>query len=565
MAITEATTASAATGATIGGATIGGAADSHHGNDAHGDHDKPQGFLALARHYLTTTNHKDIGTMYLVFSLIMFFVGGILALLIRAELFQPGLQLVEPEFFNQLTTMHGLIMVFGAIMPAFTGFANWQLPMMIGACDMAFARLNNWSFWLLPPAGLLLAASFFVPGGATAAGWTLYAPLSTQQGIGMDMAIFAIHLMGISSIMGAINIVTTILNMRAPGMDLMKMPLFCWTWLITGFLLIAVMPVLAGAVTMLLTDRHFGTAFFNAAGGGDPVLYQHIFWFFGHPEVYIMALPAFGIVSSVIPAFSRKPLFGYPSMVYATASIALLSFIVWAHHMFTVGMPVAAILFFMYATMLIAVPTGVKVFNWIATMWRGSMTFETPMLFAIGFIVLFTVGGFTGLVLSIAPLDVQLQDSYYVVAHFHYVLVAGSLFSLFAGVYFWLPKWTGRMYNESLGKAHFWLSMVFFNITFFVQHFLGLAGMPRRIPDYALQFADFNMISSIGAFGFGLTQLLFVYVVVDCVKNGKRTSERRVWEGADSLEWDLPTPAPYHSFHEPPKIQWQGHRPVIAE
>ena len=381
----------------------------------------------------------------------------------------------------------------------------------------------------------------------------------------MDMAIFAIHLMGISSIMGAINIITTILNMRAPDMPLMKMPLFIWTWLITAFLLIMVMPVLAAAVTMLLTDRHFGTAFFNAAGGGDPVLYQHVFWFFGHPEVYIMALPAFGIVSSVIPAFSRKPLFGYESMVYATASIALLSFIVWAHHMFTVGMPVTGILFFMYATMIIAVPTGVKVFNWIATMWRGSMTFETPMLFAIGFVVLFTIGGFTGLVLAIAPLDVQLQDSYYVVAHFHYVLVAGSLFSIFAGVYFWIPKWTGRMYNETLGKLHFWLSMIFFNVTFFVQHFLGLAGMPRRIPDYALQFADFNMISSIGAFGFGLSQILFLYIIINCIRSGEKTSEKRVWEGADSLEWELPTPAPYHSFHKPPKLRWEGQRPVVVE
>ena len=346
--------------------------------------------------------------------------------------------------------------------------------------------------------------------------------------------------------------------MRAPGMTMMKMPLFVWTWCITAFLLIAVMPVLAGAVTMLLTDRHFGTSFFNAAGGGDPVLYQHIFWFFGHPEVYIMALPAFGIVSSVIPTFSRKPLFGYTSMVYATASIALLSFIVWAHHMFTVGMPVAGILFFMYATMVIAVPTGVKVFNWVATMWQGALTFETPMLFAIGFVVLFTIGGFTGMVLSIAPLDVQLQDTYYVVAHFHYVLVAGSLFSLFAGVYYWIPKWTGRMYNETLGKAHFWLSMIFFNITFFVQHFLGLAGMPRRIPDYALQFADFNMVSSIGAFGFGFSQLLFLYVVVNCIRSGRPVSDKKVWEGADTLEWELPTPAPYHSFHTPPKIKWEG-------
>jgi cytochrome c oxidase subunit 1 len=330
--------------------------------------------------WLTTTNHKDIGTMYLWFSFIMFLTGGVMALTIRAELFQPGLQVVNPEFFNQLTTMHGLVMVFGAIMPAFVGFANWQIPLMIGAPDMAFARMNNWSFWLLPPAALLLISSFFVPGGAAAGGWTFYPPLSVQMGIGMDMMIFAIHILGASSIMGAINIITTILNMRAPGMSLMKMPMFVWTWLITAYLLVLVMPVLAGVVTMLLTDRNFGTNFFNAAGGGDPVLFQHIFWFFGHPEVYIMILPSFGIVSEVIPTFARKALFGYSSMVYATASIAILSCIVWAHHMFTAGMPVTGQLFFMYGTMLIAVPTGVKVFNWTATMWRGSMTFETPML-----------------------------------------------------------------------------------------------------------------------------------------------------------------------------------------
>ena len=534
-------------------------------DDGHGHHAAPQGFFGTLKKYVTTTNHKDIGTLYLWFALTMFFSGGIMALVLRAELFQPGLQLVEPNLYNQFLTLHGLVMVFGAIMPAFTGLANWLVPIMIGASDMAFARLNNWSFWLLPPAGLLLVGSFFVPGGATAAGWTLYAPLSTQMGIGMDMAIFAIHLLGISSILGAINVMVTILNMRSPDMPFLRMPLFCWTWLTTAFLLIAVMPVLAGAVTMLLTDRHFGTSFFNAAGGGDPVLFQHIFWFFGHPEVYIMALPAFGVVSQVIPAFSRKPLFGYASMVYATASIALLSFIVWAHHMFTTGMPTTAVLFFMFATMLIAVPTGVKVFNWIATMWGGAMTFETPMLFAIGFIVLFTIGGFTGLVLSIAPLDFQLQDSYYVVAHFHYVLVAGSLFSLFAAVYFWFPKWTGRMYNEFLGKLHFWASMILFNVTFFVQHFLGLAGMPRRIPDYALQFTDFNVISSIGAFGFGFAQLIFLYNIVTSIRAGRRVSERRYWEGADSLEWDLPTPVPYHSFETPPKLEWDGFRPVIAK
>jgi cytochrome c oxidase subunit 1 len=446
-------------------------------------------------------------------------------------------------------------MVFGAIMPAFVGFANWQIPMMIGAPDMAFPRLNNWSFWLLPPAASLLVVSMFVPGGALGAGWTLYPPLTIQMGMGMDLAIFAVHILGMSSILGSINIITTILNMRAPGMTLMKMPLFVWTWLITAYLLLAAMPVLAGAVTMLLTDRHFGTHFFNPAGGGDPVLFQHIFWFFGHPEVYIIAIPAFGVISQVIPAFSRKPLFGYASMVYATASIAILSFIVWAHHMYTSGIPVTAQLYVMYATSLIAIPSGVKVFNWVATMWKGSLSFETPMLFAIGFLFLFTIGGFTGLVLSIVPVDIQLHDTYYVVAHFHYVMVAGALFSAFAGIYFWLPKWTGRMYDEKLGKLHFWLSFIFFNVTFFVQHFLGLAGMPRRIPDYALQFADFNLVSSIGAFGFGLSQLLFLYIVVKCIRSGAPAGARP-WEGVDTLEWThLPSPAPYHSFETPPVVK----------
>src|SRR6187455_2109249 len=523
------------------------------GHDDHAHH--PAGFMR----WVTTTNHKDIGTLYLWFSFSMFIVGGTLALMLRAELFQPGLQLWEPHFFNQLTTMHGLIMVFGAIMPAFVGFANWQVPLMIGAPDMAFARMNNWSFWLLPPAATLLVVSFFVPGGATAAGWTLYAPLSTQMGPGMDLAIFALHIMGASSIMGSINIVTTILNMRAPGMTLMKMPLFVWTWLITAYLLIAVMPVLAGAVTMVLTDRHFGTSFFNAAGGGDPVMFQHIFWFFGHPEVYIMILPAFGIVSQIIPAFARKPLFGYASMVYATSSIAILSFIVWAHHMFTVGMPVTGQLFFMYATMLIAVPTGVKVFNWIATMWRGSMTFETPMLFAVGFIFVFTMGGFTGLILAMAPIDIQLQDTYYVVAHFHYVLVAGSLFGMFSGYYYWAPKWTGVMYDEMRGKIHFWGSIIFFNITFFPMHFLGLAGMPRRYADYPMQFTDFNMVASIGALGYGRSQVyFFLFVVVPMMRGKGEPAPQQPWEGAEGLEWEIPSPAPFHTFEEPPRLNAAG-------
>jgi len=521
-----------------------------HGHDAHEHGHHPTGW----RRWLFATNHKDIGTMYLWFSFAMFMIGGINALALRTELFQPGLQFLRPEFFNQLTTMHGILMVFGAIMPAFVGFANWQIPMMIGAGDMAFARMNNFSFWLLPAAGVLLISSYFVPGGASAAGWTLYAPLSVQMGPGMDLGIFALHIMGASSIMGAINIITTVLNMRAPGMTLMKMPMFCWTWLITAYLLIAVMPVLAGAITMVLTDRHFGTSFFNAAGGGDPVMYQHIFWFFGHPEVYIMILPAFGIVSEIIPTFSRKRLFGYSSMVYATASIALLSFIVWAHHMFTTGMPVAGQLFFMYATMLIAVPTGVKIFNWIATMWRGSLSFEAPMLFAIGFIIVFTIGGLTGVILAVAPLDIVLHDTYYVVAHFHYVLVAGSLFALFAGTYYWLPKWTGHMYSEKLAQWHFWGSMITFNITFFPMHFLGLAGMPRRYADYPMQFADYNMMATVGAFGFGLSQLIFLVAVVKCIKGGPKAADNP-WQAAHGLEWTLPSPAPFHTFETPPVIK----------
>jgi len=414
--------------------------------------------------------------------------------------------------------------------------------------------MNNWSFWLLPVAAILLIASMFVTGGAAGTGWTLYAPLSIQMGIGMDLTIFAVHILGMSSIMGSINIATTILNLRAPGMTLMKMPMFCWTWLITAFLLIATMPVLAGAVTMTLTDRHFGTSFFNAAGGGDPVLFQHIFWFFGHPEVYIIALPAFGVVSQVIPAYARKPLFGYASMVYATASIAIISFFVWAHHMYVVGMPVAGQIYFMYATVLIAVPTAVKVFNWVATMWRGALTFETPMLFCVGFLFLFTVGGFTGLILAMTAVDVQVQDTYYVVAHFHYVMVAGALFSAFGAVYFWIPKWTGHLYDERLGKLHFWLSFISFNVTFFPQHFLGLAGMPRRIPDYALQFADWNAVSSAGAFVFGFSQLLFLYVVLKTIRGGEK-AEARPWDGAQGLEWTVPSPAPYHTFQEAPTLR----------
>lgn len=505
--------------------------------------------------WLYTTNHKDIGSMYLWFSFAMFLLGGVFALVVRAELFEPGLQIVEPEFFNQMTTMHGLIMVFGAVMPAFVGLANWMIPMMVGAPDMALPRMNNWSFWILPFAFAMMVSTLFMEGGGPNFGWTFYAPLSTTYAPpSVTYFIFAVHILGISSIMGAINIIATILNMRAPGMTLMKMPLFVWTWLITAYLLIAVMPVLAGVVTMMLMDIHFGTSFFDAAGGGDPVLFQHIFWFFGHPEVYIMILPAFGIVSAIIPTFARKPLFGYSSMVYATASIAFLSFIVWAHHMFTVGLPLAGELFFMYATMLIAVPTGVKVFNWVTTMFRGSMTFETPMLYSIAFVILFTIGGFSGLMLAIAPADFQYHDTYFVVAHFHYVLVPGAIFSIVAAVYYWLPKWCGNMYNETMGKVQFWMAFIGLNVTFFPMHFVGLAGMQRRVPDYNQFFADFNMISTVGAFLFGAAQLMFLYNVIATIRGGKKATAE-VWENPEGLEWTVASPAPYHTFTTPPPIK----------
>ncbi len=539
-----------------------------HGHDDHGHHGPAQlsdGLIPWALRWIGTTNHKDLGTLYLILAFSMFFVGGVMSLVIRAELFQPGMQLVSPEFFNSMTTMHALIMIFGGVMPAFVGLANWMVPLMIGAGDLALPRVNNWGFWILPFAFGILLSTLFMEGGAPAGGWTMYPPLVLQTGDALPYLIFAVHLMGISSITGAINVVVTILNLRAPGMTLLKMPLFVWTWLITAYLLIAVMPVLAGAVTMLLTDRYFGTSFFNAAGGGDPVMFQHIFWFFGHPEVYILILPAFGIVSTIIPTFARKALFGYDSMVYATASIAFLSFIVWAHHMFTVGMPIAGELFFMFATMLIAVPTGVKVFNWIATMWRGSMTFETPMLFAVGFVFLFTIGGFSGLMLAIAPADFQYHDSYFVVAHFHYVLVPGAVFSIIAGIYYWIPKWTGVMYNEKLGKLHFWWSAIWINVTFFPQHFVGLAGMPRRIPDYNGQFADFNWVSSVGAFAFFIGQFLFIYLMIQCMRRKGEPAPDRVWEGAHGLEWTVPSPAPYHTFEVPPDMIKIPEEEITAE
>ncbi len=525
----------------------------HHEGDHH--HDQPTGL----RRWLFSTNHKDIGTLYLTFALIMMFLGGASAMVMRSELFLPGIQLIDPDLYNNLVTNHALIMIFGAVMPAAAGLANWMIPMMIGAPDMALPRMNNLSFWILPAAATMLILSFvvpFFPGGGTQinTGWTIYPPLSVQVGMSMDFLIFAIHLLGISSVLASINIIVTLVNMRAPGMGMMQMPMFCWTWLVTAFLLILVVPVLAGGVTMLLFDRHFGTTFFNAAGGGDPVLFQHLFWFFGHPEVYILLLPSIGVLAHIIPTFARKPLFGYHSMVGAMLAVATIGMVVWAHHQYTVGMSLAAVSYFMIGTIIISIPVGLMVFNFIATMWRGSMTFETPMLFAVAIILMFTFGGLSGVMLAVVPADMQYHDSMFVVAHFHYVLLPGALFGLFAGVFFWLPKWTGNMYDEKLGKIFSWVNVISFNITFFPQHFLGLAGMPRRIVDYNVIFTEFNVISSLGAFVFGLSHLLFLYIIIKTIRGGKKATAQ-VWDGAKGLEWELDSPPPFHSWTVAPQIK----------
>ncbi len=534
---------------------------------SHADHPKP-GFFTR---WFMSTNHKDIGILYLVTAAILGLISVSFTVYMRLELMHPGVQYMlidgEPNghIWNVLITAHGVLMMFFVVIPAlFGGFGNYFMPLMIGAPDMAFPRMNNLSYWLFVAGGSLAVLSVVAPGGngllGSGVGWVLYAPLSTtESGMSMDLAIFAVHLSGASSILGAINIITTFLNMRAPGMTLFKVPLFAWSIMVTAFMILLALPVLAGAITMLLTDRNFGTTFFDPAGGGDPVLYQHILWFFGHPEVYIVIMPGFGIISHVVSTFSRKPVFGYLPMVFAMIAIGALGFVVWAHHMYTVGMSVTQQSYFMLATMVIAVPTGIKIFSWIATMWGGSVEFKTPMLWAIGFIFLFTVGGVTGVVLSQAAVDRAYHDTYYVVAHFHYVMSIGAVFCIFAGIYYWLAKMSGRQYPEWAGKLHFWMMFVGANVTFFPQHFLGRQGMPRRYMDYPEQFALWNYISSIGAFISFASFLLFFGIIYYTLRYGQRVTEPQYWgpQPDATLEWSLSNPPPEHTFETlPTRDMW---------
>ena len=506
---------------------------------------------------LTTTNHKTIGLLYLCTSFGFFLFAGAMAMIIRAELAQPGLQAVSPEQYNQLFTMHGTIMMFLFAPPAAYGFANFIMPLQIGSPDMSFPRLNAFSYWLYLFGGLTVAAGFLTPGGAASFGWFAYAPLNDaihSPGLGADLWIVGLAIAGLGTILGAVNFITTIITLRAPGMTMFRMPIFTWNILVTSILVLFAFPVITGAFFALLADRHLGAQIFNVESGGA-ILWQHLFWFFGHPEVYIVALPFFGVVTEIIPVFSRKPLFGYKGLVFATIAIGALSMTVWAHHMYATG---AVLLpFFAFLSFLIAVPTGVKFFNWIGTMWRGQLTFETPMLFCMGFLITFLLGGLTGVLLAAPPIDFAVTDTYFVVAHFHYVLFGTVVFAFFGGVYFWFPKLTGRMMDDRLGKVHFWMLFVGFHLTFLVQHWLGNMGMPRRYADYAASdgFTTLNAISSIGALVLGASTLPFIYNVIVSFRRGQKAVGDDPWGFGNSLEWATSCPPPRHNFVTLPRIR----------